>query len=213
MSLESIIHKQRYDVVQHNVDFLNNKLYLEFGTHHGASMLEYYSLYKEFDIKSFFYGFDSFQGLPPEPTDTLSHKVWEPGDFSTNSNINPELLNKPGLKIVDGWFCDTLTDDIAKEFGDSKIGLLHIDCDIYTSTMQVLEFIVKNKLLVDGSIVVYDDWGGWRQAGLTEDQQYDIGEGRAHREICEKYNLNFELINKVVPATDFYEIATFIYRA
>lgn len=211
--LLSIIHNQRRNVVQHNVEFLKNKLYLEFGTCHGASMLEYYGLYKEFGIPSTFYGFDSFQGLPPEPTDTLSHSVWGPGDFSTNGNINPELLNKPDLKIVDGWFCDTLTDGIAEEFGDKKVGLLHIDCDIYTSTIEALEFIVKHKLLVDGTIVVYDDWGGWRQVGLSEEQQYDIGEGRAHREICEKYNLNFELIDKAIPSSEFYEIATFIYRA
>lgn len=206
------IQDQRRNTVLNNIEFLKNKLFLEFGTCNGTSLLEYYNLYKEFSINSTFYGFDSFVGLPYEPTDILSHSIWNTGDFSVNGIINPELLNKPEIKIVDGWFCDTLTDDIAKEFGKAKVGLLHVDCDIYTSTIEVLEFIVKNKLLVNGTIVVYDDWGGWRQADLLEDQQYTIGEGRAHREICEKYNLNFELVNKTIVNESCYEIATFIYR-
>jgi hypothetical protein len=205
------IHKQRREVINNNSQFLNDKLYLEFGTCHGGSMLEYYSLYKENNIQNnTFYGFDSFKGLPVENNDPLT--VWKEGEFSTGGHINPGLLNKSDMIIMDGWFCDTLNDNTAKMFYDKKAGLIHIDCDIYTSTIEVLEFIVKYNLLTIGTIIVYDDWGAWRQAGLTEDRQYDIAEGRAHREICEKYNLNFELVNKVVPVDEFYEIATFIYR-
>lgn len=203
------ITRFRENQVKEYSNFLSDKLFLEFGVFQGNSLLEYYSAYNQSNIQPMFYGFDAFKGLPEEKLD--SHSPWKTGDFDLGGHINPALLNKDGIELVVGWFNETLNDETAKKFGDKKAGLVHIDCDIYTSTLEVLEFLVKHKLLVDGTLVVYDDWGAWKQALLTEDRAYDLAEGRAHKEICEKYNLNFEFVHTECGDPEYYYITTFKY--
>ena len=200
----------RKNQVKENKEFLSNKLFLEFGVFKGNSILEYYSAYQENKIEQFFFGFDAFKGLPEENLDP--HTPWKTGDFNLDGVINPELINKNGLEIVPGWFSDTLNCKTLEKFGGKKAGLIHIDCDIYTSTLQVLEFIVENELLVDGTLIVYDDWGAWKQAQLKETQEYDIAEGRAHKEICEKYGLDFEFVNTECIDPEYYYVTTFRYK-
>jgi O-methyltransferase len=195
--------------VEENKDFLSDKLFLEFGVFQGNSILEYYSAYRHSSIKPTFFGFDSFEGLPDEKLDP--HSPWKVGDFDVNGHINPELLNKEGMEIIPGWFNKTLNADTKKKFKRKKAGLVHIDCDIYTSTLEVLEFLVTNNLLVDGTLIVYDDWGAWKQARLTEDKQYDLAEGRAHKEIAKKYGLKFELVGTECIDPLYYFVATFKY--
>lgn len=195
--------------VKENKDFLSNKLFLEFGVFQGNSILEYYSAYQESEITPSFFGFDAFKGLPEEKLD--QHSPWKTGDFNLNGHINPELLNKEGMEIIPGWFNETLNADTKKKFKRKKAGLVHIDCDIYTSTLEVLEFLVTNNILADGALIVYDDWGAWKQAHLTEDNAYDVAEGRAHKEIAEKYGLKFELVNTVCFDPLYYYVTTFKY--
>ena len=200
----------RKNQVKENKEFLSNKLFLEFGVFKGNSILEYYSAYQENKIEHFFFGFDAFKGLPEENLDPYT--PWKTGDFNLDGVINPKLLNKEGLEIVPGWFSDTLNCKTLEKFGEKKAGLIHIDCDIYTSTLQVLEFIVENELLVDGTLIVYDDWGAWKQAQLKENQEYDVAEGRAHKEICEKYGLDFEFVNTECIDPEYYYVTTFRYK-
>ena len=206
----NVITNQRRRLVETNVDFLQNKVFLEFGVCTGKSMLEYHWLYASHNIQADFYGFDSFEGLPEETKDEKS--PWVVGEFSMHKHINPELLTKTNIKIKDGWYSATLNEELSKELKGKKAGIIHIDCDIYTSTLEVLEYVVQNDLLAEGTILVYDDWGVWRQVNLTEQEEYSLGEGRAHKEVCEKYNLQFDLINKDVVDPTFYEIATFVYK-
>ena len=196
--------------VKENKDFLKNKLFLEFGVFRGNSILEYYSAYLENDINPIFFGFDAFEGLPEEKFD--QYTPWKTGDFNLDGNINPELLNKNGMEIVKGWFNETLNEKTLTKFGKKKAGLVHIDCDIYTSTLEVLEFLVVNDLLVDGTIIVYDDWGAWKQARLTENNEYDLAEGRAHKEISDKYGLNFEFIQTEIIDPEYYFVTSFKYK-
>lgn len=213
MSNEARLTVQRKYVVETYKDFLKDKLFLEFGVFVGTSMLEYYNLYRDHlgsEHTPQFYGFDSFEGLPGEKSDDKS--PWYAGQFNLNKNINPELLNKPGMKIVDGWFENTLNRALADELKGRQVGLLHVDCDIYTSTMQVYEFLIANNLLVKGTVVVYDDWGVYRELKLSEDEQFLHGEGKAHKEISEKYALDFELVRKDIISPADYEVATFVLK-
>tara|TARA_B100002019_G_C21029904_1_gene479074 strand:+ start:63 stop:695 length:633 start_codon:yes stop_codon:yes gene_type:complete len=207
--MSRLLTEFRKTQVEENKEFLDGKLFLEFGVFRGYSMLEYYSAYGENNIKSKFFGFDAFQGLPEENLDP--HTPWKTGDFNLDGQINPELLNKEGMEIVPGWFSDTLNKETKKKFGRKKAGLVHVDCDIYTSTLEVLEYLVKENLLVEGTLIVYDDWGAWKQARLTEDREYDVAEGRAHKEIAEKYGLKFELVHTKCVDPEYYYVTTFKY--
>lgn len=198
--------KLREDIVSNNKDFLQNKLFLEFGVHKGESLLEFYKLYKNYGINRDFFGFDSFVGLPEEKNDLNS--PWKTGKFSCNGYINPDLLNKSDINIIDGWFDQTLNDSLLEKFNNKKIGILHMDCDIYTSTVEVWEFVLKHDLLCDGSIIIYDDWGSYL---MNNKNEYENGQSKAHRDIQQKYNINTRLIDKITLDPSFYIISTFRY--
>ena len=191
------VQRNRFELVEKNKDFLTkpNLVYMEFGVYNGTSMFDYYNAYELNGINKEFYGFDSFEGLPEETLDKLS--PWHTAEFSMGGVIDPRLLNNPDIKLFKGWFKETLNPQTAALIGDKKCGIIHIDCDIYTSTIEVLEWIVKNDFLVEGTIIVYDDWAAYKQAGLDESMEYSLGEARAHLEICEKYGLKFEQVSKV----------------
>ena len=209
-SREKKLQLRKY-IVNEYKDFLNGKLFLEFGVMKGESILDFYDCYTELNLEKHFFGFDSFVGLPEEKLDNNS--PWKTGKFSCGGNINPDLLNKENLEIIDGWYEDTLGDWLLPKFNNRKIGLLHIDCDIYTSTIQVLEFIIKHDLLCDGTLVMYDDWSAYLIKNLDKSQELNVGEARAHTEISKKYNLNFELIHTEIIDPTFHIIPTFRYYA
>lgn len=58
---------------------------------------------------------------------------------------------------------------------------MYIDCDYYESTVPALEF-VTDLLLVDGSILIFDDW--WVFGGRRE-----RGEQRAFHEWRERHGI------------------------
>ena len=64
-----------------------------------------------------------------------------------------------------------------------KIGIAHIDVDLYSSTVKVLEFITP--LLVPGSVILFDDWYCFPASS-------DMGERKAFNEFLEK-NINFKV--------------------
>ena len=57
-------------------------------------------------------------------------------------------------QIIKGFYSKTLTKELQSKL--PKVGLVHIDVDLYSSTICVLNFIAP--LLVAGSIIAFDDW-------------------------------------------------------
>ncbi len=122
-----------------------------------------------------YYGFDSFEGLPPHDEVLEGQPGWmAQGAFAATQEGVRLALRRSGVPdgdavLVPGWFDATLTPESAPE----SIALAHIDCDLYASTKVVLEFLAPR--LVDGAIVVFDDW--WLYRGRP-----DRGEQRAFAE-------------------------------
>jgi hypothetical protein len=69
------------------------------------------------------------------------------------------------LHIVKGWFDDTL-DKAASEIGD--IAILHIDADWYASVKKSLQVLYP--LVVNGGLVIIDDYGHWLGCKLAVDE-------------------------------------------
>jgi hypothetical protein len=90
--------------------------------------------------------------------------------------------------MIKGFYENSLNQNIL-----SKLKLpifINIYCDIYTSTIQVLEFIFKNKLYINGKTIIrYDDWA-------NNDMEYKTGQSLAHKEMTTKYNINCRLLLK-----------------
>jgi predicted O-methyltransferase YrrM len=87
------------------------------------------------------YTCDSFQGLAED------YESLKKGTFATKI---PKL---PGVRIVDGFFEDSLTDELATEIG--RISLAHLDADLYGSTLTALNWLTP--LLHSGSVLVFDE--------------------------------------------------------
>ena len=114
-------------------------LFLEFGVSIGETTK---FIAKKINPK-ILHGFDSFDGLP-ENWFYLEQKA-----FSTNGKI-PNLPRN--VKIHKGLFKETLKDFEINQ----PISFLHIDCDLYSSTKTIFEYVGKN--LVKDSIIVFDEY-------------------------------------------------------
>ena len=111
-------------------------LHLEFGVYKGDSINHFAELAPDVT----WYGFNSFEGLPEAWT--LGAKT---GAFSIGGNLPPVRGN---VRLTKGFFEDTLPGFVAQHPG-AKIALLHIDCDLYSSTVTILKNVAP--MLVPGS--------------------------------------------------------------
>lgn len=143
--------------------------YLEFGVWRGKTLLNAVKYARLLKLKNGsrnmrFFGFDSFQGLPKIDKSGLKGSVFFPGQFAHPLNILEKMIPEDTF-LIPGWFKDTLNDTF-KMFnrfdgsGISRASVIWVDCDLFESTELVLEFI-KN-LLVDGTVLIFDDWFCYR---------------------------------------------------
>lgn len=58
------------------------------------------------------------------------------------------------IRLVDGFFAESLTDTIREEIQD--LIFINMDVDLYVSTIQVLDFI--GPILKPGVVIYWDDW-------------------------------------------------------
>ena len=96
----------------------------------------------------------------------------------------------PGIKVIaqasftpdTGWFDETLGKWTAEN--PDRVGFLHVDCDLYSSTMTILEGL-KDRLQV-GTIITFDEYlnyPGWR-----------VHEYKAWQEFTEAQKISYDYI-------------------
>lgn len=115
---------------------------LEFGVADGGSIAEIASVYK-----GTVHGFDSFEGLPE---DWAGHTE-AAGTFDRGGTLPKVPKN---VELHKGWFSDTIP--VWKGKHSDPVGFLHMDCDIYSSTRDVLA-LMKDRLRV-GTIIKFDEY-------------------------------------------------------
>jgi hypothetical protein len=134
--------------------------------------------------------FDSFEGLPSAESESdkasphVKAGVWKRGTCrGLNAHQLQTLVSKTyplrNVQVVEGWYDQTIT-----QLGQTKLAVLHIDCDLYDSTIVVLDYVFSNNLMTDGSTIFFDDWGSNRFSA-------DFGEQKAWAEIVEKYKVKY----------------------
>jgi hypothetical protein len=102
---------------------MRDGLALEFGVGDGAS-LRCIARYNMMVV-----GYDSFQGLPED---------WRPGFEEGAFACEPPTDLPKNVQLVTGLFEDTLPQFDIEDLG-APVNLLHIDCDLYSSTKTVLD--------------------------------------------------------------------------
>ena len=55
-----------------------------------------------------------------------------------------------------GYFSDSLKPELYDRFGLKKAAFVTIDCDLYPSTQQALDFLTP--ILQTGTVIYFDDW-------------------------------------------------------
>jgi hypothetical protein len=118
-------------------------LILEFGVGDGASLRHLAR-----GARRTCHGFDSFEGLPEDWAGTFERK----GKFGRGGDLPDVPAN---ARLHKGWFDKTLPQFLEANPGE-PVALLHVDCDIYSSTATVLRGLGER--LHAGSVVVFDEY-------------------------------------------------------
>lgn len=112
------------------------------------------------------HAFDSFEGLL-EPWNDLPKEYFK---------VDPsKLILERNIKIHKGWFNQTIPDFLINH-GDTPISFINIDCDLYSSTIDILFGL--DSLIVPGTIIYFDE--------LYNYKDYRNGELKALVEWMEK---------------------------
>lgn len=118
-------------------------LFMEFGVANGFTIR---FIAKETDTTV--YGFDSFEGLSEDWT-----AEFKAGAFKTD----PPTFTENNIKLVKGWFSDTIPKFL--EATDKKCAFLHVDCDTYNATRDILYGFSDR--MMDGTVIVFDELYGY----------------------------------------------------
>lgn len=155
--------------------------YFEFGCYSGRTFSAAVNAAKYLKMHNCkFFAFDSFKGLPE--TNETEDGIFKTGEFNTSKRDFIKIVKKntnlreDNYIIIDGFYEKSLTDDLQSKM--PKIGMLHIDVDLYSSTTCLLKFV--KPLLVNGSLILFDDWYCFKP-GIKQNQ----GEQKAVKEFLE----------------------------
>lgn len=139
------------------------------------------------------YAFDSFAGFPVAHEEDIGTRVKEQGVrpegwsntspalirsiFAHDRIMKESLLNQHlvDVEIVPGFFESTLANNMP-----AHIAFLHVDCDLYESTREVLECGFPR--MSPGGVVLFDEYNEQRWPGAT----------KAADELCSERGLTIE---------------------
>jgi len=135
--------------------------------------------------------FDSFEGLPEArfEVDKASHHVangfWKKGTCKGLSEVGlsdliSKYLDRKKYFVIKGWFKDT----VPKIPDGTLFSMIHIDGDLYESTIDVLDNLFERKMVANGAMIFFDDFDCNAADPL-------LGERLAWSELTAKYSINF----------------------
>jgi hypothetical protein len=135
---------------------------LEFGVHTGRTINRIAGLRPDLN----FFGFDSFEGLP-EDWDTgpkiVDTKVFDRGGVLPEVSSNITLVKGFFDEALPQWLKGQASEGFARPCTEQRsISYLHVDCDIYSSTVTVFEYL--NEYIKPGCIIRFDEICCWRTA-------------------------------------------------
>jgi hypothetical protein len=156
-------------------------IWAEFGVFKGTSSKYLSKIKKEKfpNLKSGFHGFDSFEGLPENWNGTTKK-----GKFNVKGQI-PQIAN---VDFHKGWFRDTIP--VFLETTEKPFAFIHIDCDIYSSTVDILSNL-KNRI-IPGTVILFDELIGY--------DAWEHHEYKAFMEFTKEHDVEFEWIAFVANA-------------
>jgi hypothetical protein len=178
-------YSQRYRLYEYVINnYINNKPidYIEFGVSTGGSFRWWVKALNNPDTR--FYGFDTFTGLP---------EAWGPykkGDMG-NGNEAPVIEDNRHI-FFQGLFQQTLIGFLSTYKSD-KPKVVHLDADIYSSTLYVLTLMTP--YLRKGDILLFDEFN------------VPMHEFKAFTEWSQSFYIDYDVIGSV---NNYYQIAVIL---
>ncbi len=153
--------------------------YLEFGVANGSSF-KWWESHKS-EANSAFYGFDTFTGLPE------NWGAFKKGDMSSG-NKKPEIEGDRH-QFYQGLFQDTLY-DFLKDYEPKNRKIVHLDADLYSSTLFVLTAL--SPYLKKGDILLFDEFN------------VPLHEFKAFTEWVNSYYIDYSVVGEI---NNFLQVA------
>ena len=178
-------HRERFNCIDKLADYLVGAElpggYFEFGVSSGVTFSYAMRTMQNLFPQMPFVALDSFEGLPaPSGQDAVQGYTsgFRAGEFSCSrqdflNNVASAGGDIHRITIVEGWFDQSLVKGDPRIAGLSKVAAAWIDCDLYESSIPVLDFLTDR--LSIGTVLLFDDWRCFRNLP-------DRGEQRACRE-------------------------------
>lgn len=143
--------------------------YVEFGSHGGRTFRLAFDEIQSRGIDRHMWAFDSFQGLPKPVSPKDQHPVWQQGAMSTHEEQFHEICQSHGIgknqySVISGFYDETLA-NMQHHKGPTNIALAYIDCDMYSSTKSVMEYL--RPCLKHGMIIAFDDYFCWSNTHVS----------------------------------------------
>jgi hypothetical protein len=153
---------------------INNQAidYLEFGVATGTAIKWWVK--KNNNPGSKFYGFDVFTGLPENFGVMRKHHY--------NTEGKTPQIDDERVTFIKGLFQDSLP-DLLKKYNSDQKKVVHMDADLYSSTLFVLTNLMP--YLKRDDILIFDEFG------------VPTHEFRAFTDIESSYNLKFEVLGAI----------------
>lgn len=185
-------------------ELINFDVY-QFGVFRGDSMRELAGIFNKHEIEvNKFYGFDVFSGMPKETEEPIFQDSWNPDIFPDEFNVmsydktlntpeecaevvrksTQEVLDKVNNKTIVSVVAGLVEETLSKQKGLKPAFYIDFDLDIYSPTKYAFNYFMENNLIVPGTIIGYDDWGG-----TPEFDNFKYGESRAHKEIVDTWGI------------------------
>lgn len=179
-----------------------------FGVWFGNSLYYFRKQYPNAVLRNF----DSFLGLPPEQSGQVQRSNWKAGAFGASSGLTKpnavmarlydDLGGEAKKSItVRGFYNETLTAELAATMAaDGPATIVDVDSDIYISAVQALDWLFANRLVRVGTLITYDDFMDYactrkiESGHLVIPDVFEAGEPKAHREISQKYAVDFRCV-------------------
>ncbi len=177
--------------------------YLEFGVYYGQSFLMAFKLAEKYGLRDMrFFAFDSFHGFPS------AEGQLSKGLMAASRGLFSRYIRRGGVDMgrvgtIEGVYNESLTAEVKRQHQIRKAAVVHLDCDLYLSTRDVLGFITD--LLHPGTILIFDDWDTFdnvvgRDNAESFGQQRAFGEWGLRDRFQEIYHVGLTKAFTMVPA-------------
>src|SRR5439155_2138732 len=155
--------------------------YAEFGSSGGMTFGLAYLEARRHGHPAKLWAFDSFAGLPDRKA-ADEHPRWSAGKMATTLDEFRAACAQNGIpteaySVVPGFYEQTLP-AIAPDDPPNDVALAYVDCDLYSSTVSVLDFLGHR--VKHGMIVAFDDYFCWSATELSGDRKAMLEFARAN---------------------------------